>query len=47
MPVQEGWIAEQKLRGMDAGEMALIQRVSHRRVEQIWQTYKQTGAFEH
>jgi putative transposase len=37
------WIIQQKLRGRGAGELALIQRVSHRRVEQIWQTYKQTG----
>jgi len=37
------WIIQQKLRGRGAGELALIQRVSHRRVEQIWQAYKQTG----
>ena len=38
------WIIQQKLRGRGAGEIALIQRVSHRRIEQIWQTYKHTGA---
>jgi hypothetical protein len=37
------WIIQQKLRGRGAGEIALIQRVSHRRVEQIWQAHKQTG----
>jgi len=37
------WIIHEKLRGRGAGELALIQRVSHRRVEQIWQAYKQTG----
>jgi len=37
------WIIQQKLRGRGAGELALIQRVSHRRVEQLWQAYKQTG----
>jgi len=37
------WIIQQKLRGRGAGEIALIQRVSHRRIEQIWQAYKQTG----
>jgi len=37
------WIIQQKLRGRGAGEIALIQRVSHRRVEQVWQAYKQTG----
>jgi len=37
------WIIQQKLRGKGAGEIALIQRASHRRVEQIWQAYKQTG----
>jgi len=37
------WIIHEKLRGRGAGEIALIQRVSHRRVEQIWQAYKQAG----
>ena len=37
------WIIQQKLRGRGAGELALIQRVSHRRIEQIWQAYKHTG----
>jgi len=37
------WIIQEKLRGRGAGEIALIQRVTHRRIEQIWQTYKRTG----
>jgi putative transposase len=37
------WIIHEKLRGRGAGELALIQRVSHRRVEQLWQMYKRTG----
>jgi putative transposase len=37
------WIIHEKLRGRGAGELALIQQVTHRRVEQIWQAYKQTG----
>lgn len=37
------WIVQQKLRGVGSGEIALIQRVSRRRVEQIWQAYKRDG----
>jgi len=37
------WIVQEKLRGRGASEIALIQRVSHRRIEQIWQAYKKTG----
>jgi len=37
------WLIHEKLRGRGAGELALIQRVSHRRIEQIWQAYKRTG----
>jgi len=37
------WIIHEKLRGRGAGELALIQRVSHRRVEQLWQMFKRTG----
>jgi putative transposase len=37
------WIIHEKLRGRGAGELALMQRVSHRRIEQIWQAYKRTG----
>ena len=37
------WIVQQKLRGRGAGEIALIQKVSHRRVEQIWQAYRRDG----
>ena len=38
------WIIQQKLGGRGTGELALIQRVSRRRVEQLWQTYRHTGA---
>jgi putative transposase len=38
------WIIQQKLGGRGIGELALIQRVSRRRVEQLWQTYRLTGA---
>jgi hypothetical protein len=37
------WIIREKLRGRGASEIALIQRVTHRRVEQIWQAYKHIG----
>jgi len=37
------WIIHEKLRGRGTGELALIQRVSHRRVEQLWQAYKRDG----
>jgi len=37
------WIVQQKLRGRGSGEIALIQRVSRRRVEQIWQAYRRDG----
>jgi putative transposase len=37
------WIIHEKLRGRGAGELALIQRVSRRRVEQLWQAYRLTG----
>ncbi len=37
------WIIQEKLRGRGPGEIALIQRVSHRRVEQVWQSYRRTG----
>ena len=37
------WIIQQKLGGRGTGELALIQRVSRRRVEQLWQTYRRTG----
>jgi len=38
------WIVHEKLRGRGAGELALIQRVSRRRIEQLWQTYKRDRA---
>jgi hypothetical protein len=37
------WIIREKLRGRGTGEVALIQRVSRRRVEQLWQAYRLTG----
>jgi putative transposase len=37
------WIIQQKLGGRGTGEIALIQRVSRRRVEQLWQAYRRTG----
>jgi len=37
------WIIQQKLGGRGTGELALIQRVSRRRVEQLWQAYRRTG----
>jgi len=37
------WIIQQKLGGRGTGELALIQRVSRRRVEQLWQAYRLTG----
>lgn len=37
------WIIQQKLRGRGTGELALIQRVSKRRIEQLWQAYRLTG----
>jgi putative transposase len=37
------WIVQEKLRGRGTGEIALIQRVSRRRIEQLWQAYRRTG----
>jgi len=37
------WIVQEKLRGRGSGELALIQKVTFRRVEQLWQTYRGTG----
>jgi putative transposase len=37
------WIIQQKLGGRGTGEVALIQRVSRRRIEQLWQAYRRTG----
>jgi len=37
------WIIQQKLGGRGTGEIALIQRVTRRRIEQLWQTYRRTG----
>jgi putative transposase len=38
------WIIHEKLRGRGTGEIALIQRVSRRRIEQLWQAYRRDGA---
>jgi putative transposase len=37
------WLIQEKLRGRGSGELALIQKVTRRRVEQLWQTYRKTG----
>jgi len=37
------WIIQQKLGGRGTGEIALIQRVTRRRIEQLWQAYRRTG----
>jgi putative transposase len=37
------WIIHEKMRGRGSGELALIQRVSRRRIEQLWQAYRRTG----
>jgi len=37
------WIVQEKLRGRSTGELALIQRISDRRVRQLWQTYRRNG----
>ncbi len=36
------WLIQEKLKGTGSGELALIQKVTRRRVEQLWQTYKKT-----
>jgi len=38
------WLIQEKLRGRGSGELALIQKVTRRRVEQLWQNYRKTGA---
>ena len=38
------WIIEEKLRGRGVSDLALIQHVSPRRVKQLWQAYRMTGA---
>jgi putative transposase len=37
------WMIQQKLGGRGTGELALIQRISRRRVEQLWRAYRLTG----
>jgi len=38
------WIVRQKLRGMSTDDIALVQGISHRRVEQIWKDYRRKGS---
>jgi putative transposase len=38
------WIVQEKRKGRGSGELALIQKVTRRRVEQLWQAYRLTGA---
>jgi len=40
------WITQEKLKGRGRGEIALIQRVYHRRIEQIWQAYRHSSNLE-
>jgi len=37
------WIIHEKSKGRGSGELALIQKVTRRRVEQLWQAYRLTG----
>jgi len=37
------WLVQEKLRGRGSGELALIQKVTRRRIEQLWKTYRRTG----
>ena len=37
------WIIHEKMRGRGTGELALIQRITPRRVKQLWQAYKRNG----
>jgi putative transposase len=37
------WIIHEKMRGRGTCEIALIQRVSRRRIEQLWQAYTRDG----
>jgi putative transposase len=38
------WLVQEKLKGRGSGELALIQKVTCRRIEQLWQAYRLTGA---
>jgi hypothetical protein len=38
-----GWLILEKLKGRGSGELALIQKVTRRLVEQLWQAYRLTG----
>jgi putative transposase len=37
------WLIQEKRKGRGSGELALIQKVTRRRVEQLWQAYRLTG----
>jgi putative transposase len=37
------WLIQEKLKGRGSGELALIQKVTRRRIEQLWQTYRETS----
>jgi putative transposase len=37
------WLIQEKLRGRGTDELALIQKVTRRRIEQLWQAYRLTG----
>jgi len=37
------WLIQEKLKGRGSGELALIQKVTRRRVEQLWQAYRLTS----
>ena len=38
------WLIQEKRKGRGSGELALMQKISRRRVEQLWQAYRLTGA---
>jgi hypothetical protein len=38
------WIIREKSRGMRTGEVALVQRITPRRVRQLWHAYRHEGA---
>ena len=37
------WLIQEKLRGRGSGELALIQKMTRRRIEQLWQNYRKAG----
>jgi len=36
------WLIQEKRKGRGSGELALIQKLTRRRVEQLWQAYRLT-----